>query len=68
MREVDNGLMYSLSTRCQWRAIPPAAEKHTFTTTSIRGPTTAHWFAFTRRFMSSVANKPNGQSGRRHHR
>ena len=29
MREVVNGLMYILSTGCQWRAIPkiPAAEK-----------------------------------------
>ena len=30
MREVVNGLMYVLSTGCQWRAIPerPAAEKY----------------------------------------
>jgi len=35
MREVVNGLMYILSTGCQWRAIPkgPAAEKARSTTT-----------------------------------
>ena len=47
MREVMNGIMYVLSTGCQWRAIPkdlpPAAH---CTTISICGAGTALWRAF----------------------
>ena len=44
MREVVNGLMYILSTGCQWRAIPKdLRRKARFTTISICGPMTAHW-------------------------
>ena len=63
MREVVNGLMYVLSTGCQWRAIPkrPAAERVRSTTILICGPMTAHCSASTKRFMSSVVNKRNGK-------
>jgi hypothetical protein len=58
MREVVNGLMYVLSTGCQWRAIPKdLPPKSTGTTISICGPIMARWFASTVRFISGVANK-----------
>ena len=60
MREVVNGLMYILSTGCQWRAIPKDLPPKS-TTTSICGPMTAHWNGSTTRFTSSVANKRNGK-------
>ena len=42
MREVVNGLMYVLSTGCQWRAIPKTCRRKVrFMTTSICGPTMA---------------------------
>ena len=62
MREVVNGLMYVLSTGCQWRAIPKdLRRKARSTTILICGPMTAHCSASTTRFMSSVVNKRNGK-------
>ena len=62
MREVVNGLMYILSTGCQWRAIPKTCRrKARSTTTSICGPMTAHWNESTTRFTSSVANERSGK-------
>ena len=51
-REVMNGIMYVLSTGCQWRAIPktcPHAAR--CTTISTCGATTARSIAFITRFM-----------------
>ena len=62
MREVMNGLMYVLSTGCQWRAIPkdlpPKSTIYDYFDLwtydgTLGGSTT--------RFMSSVANKPSGK-------
>ena len=52
MREVVNGLMYVLSTGCQWRAISSriCRPKARFTAISTFGPTTERWIAFTTRF------------------
>ena len=62
MREVVNGLMYVLSTGCQWRAIPKdLPPKARSTTILICGPMTAHCSASTTRFMTSVVNKRNGK-------
>ena len=60
MREVVNGLMYVLSTGCQWRPIPKDLPPRS-TTILICGPMTAHCSASTTRFMSSVVNKHNGK-------
>ena len=61
MREVVNGLMYILSTGCQWRAIPKdLPPRSRSTTTSICGHMTARWNESTTRFMSSVANESSG--------
>jgi transposase len=50
IRDVMNGVMYVLSTGCQWRALPKdLPPKSTASTT---------------RFMSSAANKPNAQRAR----
>ena len=62
MREVVNGLMYVLSTGCQWRAIPKTCRRKARSTTIlICGPMTAHCSASTTRFMTSVVNKRNGK-------
>ena len=61
MREVVNGLMYILSTGCQWRAIPKDLPPKSSTTTSICGHMTAHWSGSTMRSMSSVANERSGK-------
>src|SRR5262245_53858155 len=45
MREVVNGLMYVLSTGCQWRAIP----KDLPPKSTVCGAGTAHWIASTMR-------------------
>src|SRR5712675_1565337 len=59
MREVVNGLMYILSTGCQWRAIPkdlpPRSSVYDyFDLWTYDGTSTT-------RFMSGVANKRNGK-------
>ena len=65
MREVMNGLMYVLSTACQWRAIRKTCRRRARSTTIlICGPMTAHCSASTTHFMSSVVNKCNGKSVR----
>src|SRR6202023_369710 len=52
MREVVNGLMYILSTGCQWRAIPKdLPPRSTLYAISTCGPTTAHWRISTTPFM-----------------
>ena len=57
MREVVNGLMYILSTGCQWRAIPkdlpPRSVYDYFDLWSM----TARWNASITRSMKSVANE-----------
>ena len=71
MREVVNGLMYILSTGCQWRAIPkdlpPKSSVHDY---FDLGPSmTAHWSKSTTRSMNGVANaSTESQPDRRHHR
>ena len=51
MREVVNGLMYVLSTGCQWRAIPKErAEKH-----GLRSiPVAIAYTLFLDRFISGI--------------
>ena len=63
IREVVNGLMYVLSTGCQWRAIPKdLPPKSTiyeyFDLWTYDGTLESE---FTTRFMSSVAKKPSGK-------
>ena len=56
MREVVNGLMYVLSTGCQWPAIPkrPAAEKH-----GLRSiPVAIAYTLFLDRFISGITVVP----------
>ena len=56
-RQVVNGLMYILSTGCQWAALPKdLPPRSTVKTTSAAGTTTAHSIAFTTRCTSGVAN------------
>src|SRR5438067_12262892 len=65
VREVMNGIMYMLSTGCQWRAIPkglpPAAH---FSTISTCGATTARWSASITRFMWRLGSKANEKPAR----
>src|SRR5471032_3434746 len=62
MREVVNGLMYVLSTGCQWRAIRKTCRREArSTTTSICGHMTARWNESTVRSMNSVANESSGK-------
>jgi len=62
VREVMNGIMYILSTGCQWRAIPKdLPPRSTLSTISTCGATTARWIASITRFMWSAESKANGQ-------
>jgi putative transposase len=62
MREVVNGLMYVLSTGCQWRAIPTdLPPKSTVYDYFDLWTYDAHCSASTTRFMSSVVNKRSGK-------
>ncbi|MEA2912793.1 MAG: hypothetical protein QOJ15_4874 [Bradyrhizobium sp.] len=63
MREVVNGLMYILSTGCQWRAIPKdlPPKSSVYDYFDLCGHMTAHWSESTTRFMSSVANVRSGK-------
>src|SRR5271165_4194458 len=62
MREVVNGLMYILSTGCQWRAIPKdLPPKSSVYGTSICGHMTAHWNESTTRSINSAANESSGK-------
>src|ERR1019366_3321548 len=65
VREVMNGIMYVLSTGCQWRAIPKNLPtcRHAarFSTILICGATTARSIASITHFMWSAASKANGK-------
>ena len=61
-REVMNGIMYVLSTGCQWRAIPKdLPPRSTRTTISTCGATTARSIAFITRFMWSAVSEANAK-------
>ena len=50
--EVVNGIMYVLSTGCQWRYVPKdLPPKSTLSIISTCGPTTARWRLSIMRFM-----------------
>src|SRR3954454_19865879 len=61
-REVMNGIMYVLSTGCQWRAIPkdlpPRSTVHDYLDC---GATTARSIAFITRFMWSAVSEANAK-------
>jgi len=62
VREVMNGIMYILSTGCQWRASPRTCLRGArCTTISTCGATTARSIASTTRFTSSAAGKANAK-------
>jgi len=54
-REVVNGLMYLLSTGCQWAALPKdlPARQHGERLLPAAGTMTARWMASTTRFTGS---------------
>ena len=57
-----NGIMYVLSTGCQWRAIPKdLPPRSTVTTISTCGATTARSIAFITRFMWSAVSEANAK-------
>src|SRR5580704_7491860 len=65
VREVVNGLMYVLSTGCQWRAIPkdlPRARRSTIISTCGAGR--ARSIASTTRFTCAVARRPRARRAR----
>ena len=65
VREVMNGIMYVLSTGCQWRAIPKdLPPRARCTTISTCGATTARSIASITRFMWSAASKANAKPAR----
>src|SRR5258707_5269062 len=64
VREVMNGIMYILSTGCQWRAIPKDLPPRNFSTISTCGATTARWIASITRFMWRVWSKANEKPAR----
>ena len=59
LREVMNGLMYILSTGCQWRAIPKDLARHM--TTSAAGSGTERWSASTTHSISNAVSRPCGR-------
>jgi Putative transposase of IS4/5 family (DUF4096) len=62
MREVINGVMYVLSTGCQWRYIPKdLPPRSTVKAIFACGATTARWRGFTMRCMSNVENRLNAR-------
>ena len=65
VREVMNGIMYVLSTGCQWRAIPkdlpPRSTVHDYLDLWA---TTARSIAFITRFIWSAASKANAKPAR----
>ena len=65
IREVINGVMYILSTGCQWRALPkdlpPRSTVHDYMITSACGTGTARWIASIMRSTSSAARKPRAK-------
>src|SRR5438445_1876558 len=63
VREVMNGIMYILSTGCQWRAKICRRAAHC-STISTCGATTARWIASITRFMWRVGSKANEKPAR----
>ena len=64
IREVINGVMYILSTGCQWRALPkdlPPSPEAPCMITSACGTGTARWIASIMRSTSSAARKPRAK-------
>ena len=62
IREVINGVMYILSTGCQWRALPKdLPPRSTVQITSACGTGTARWIASIMRSTSSAARKPRAK-------
>ena len=60
MREVVNGVMYILSTGCQWRYIPKdLPPRSTVNDYFVCGATTARWRTFTTRSTSNAASRRN---------
>ena len=60
MRAVVNGLMYILSTGCQWRALPRIFRRAArCTITSSGGAATTCSIAFITRFISNAAKERN---------
>src|ERR1022692_1548717 len=60
MRAAMNGVMYILSTGCQWRYLPKDfPPRSTVHTTSFGGNVTACWIAFIMRCTSNVARRRN---------
>ena len=65
VREVVNGLMYILSTGCQWRAIAKDRRRaRRSTIISTYGAGTARSIASTTRFMRSAAKPPRARRAR----
>ena len=70
MRAVMNGVMYILSTGCQWRYLPKDfPPRSTSITTSFGGSAMTCWIAFITRSTSNAANgrneKPKKMLGKR---
>src|SRR6204780_4982789 len=61
MRAVVDGLMYILSTGCQWRYLPKDFPPHRCITTSSGGSATACWIAFITRSTSNAAKGRNAK-------
>ena len=66
IREVINGVMYILSTGCQWRALPkdlpPRSTVHDYLMYILAcGTGTARWIASIMRSTSSAARKPRAK-------
>ena len=65
VREVMNGVMYILSTGCQWRALPKdLPPKSTVHTISYVGVATAFSIASTMHSMSRAASRLNAKRAR----
>jgi len=65
MREVVNGLMYILSTGCQWRAIPKdLPPKSTVYDYFDLWTYTAHWIASITRSINSAVSKRSATRAR----
>ena len=64
IREVINGVMYILSTGCQWRALCPriCRPEAPCMITSACGTGTARWIASIMRSTSSAARKPRAEA------
>src|SRR5262249_41269800 len=65
VREVMNGIMYILSTGCQWRAIPKICRRAAhFSTISTCRATTARWIASITCFMWRAGSRANEKPAR----